>query len=153
VSDTESGAHYGMPGQPTEPQPQFAAAEPITVATVAEDDAPPAVTTPTTRLEQIAAEQQVAQEPPPVHGYPFQWGGREWRVKPQFDVRVPAVLQSGNLTRALGLLLGKEQAEALLAHDCEESFTDQDLANMMITASGGTPDEVTMGESSASSTS
>jgi hypothetical protein len=140
-----------QPVSDTEPQPQFAAAEPITVATA--DDAPPAVTTPTTRLEQIAAEQQVAQEPPPVHGYPFQWGGREWRVKPQFDVRVPAVLQSGNLTRALGLLLGKEQAEALLAHDCEESFTDQDLANMMITASGGTPDEVTMGESSASSTS
>lgn len=108
-------------------------------------------------LDTLADEQAAAAPITPdvvVPGYPFEWGGREWRLKPQFDVRAVAALQSGEIGRALGLMLGKEQAKELLAWDPEDEsvvFSDDVLAQMIQTC--GSAGGLTLGESSASQTS
>jgi hypothetical protein len=125
------------------PAPQTAAAEPLEVSSAdlaaVDYPPPPPVSTPQATglpLDALADEQAPAHSPPPVHGYPFHWGGREWRVKPQFDVRVVAHLERGAIGKALGLLLGKEQAEEMLNWDSEEPLTDPVLGEMMKLAAG-----------------
>lgn len=69
----------------------------------------------------------------PPHGIPYQWSGRTWRLKPQFDLRVVVALKAGDFSRALGLLMGKAQTEALIGLDSEEPFTDDVLKDMIET--------------------
>lgn len=89
--------------------------------------------------------------PDPPQGYPFTYGGAEFRAKPQFDLRVIAALQRGNFDRALVLLLGRDQTDALLALDTEEVFTEEKLGEIVDIVAKGSG--ITAGESSVSSTS
>lgn len=77
-------------------------------------------------------------DPPP--GIPYEWAGRTWRLKPQFDLRVVVALRSGDFGRALGLLIGKAQTAALLDLDSDEPFTDDVLKDMVerVAKSNGT---------------
>lgn len=76
----------------------------------------------------------------PPQGVPFEWAGRTWRLRPQFDLRVVVALKAGDFGRALGLLIGREQTDALLALDTDEPFTDDVLKAMVerVARSNGT---------------
>ena len=82
------------------------------------------------------------------HGFPWEWAGHTFRVKPQFDIRCVAALQRGDFNRALTFLLGDEQTAELLAIDSDEPFGSDELKELVEIAAkqNGT----TSGESSAS---
>jgi hypothetical protein len=85
---------------------------------------------------------------PAIHGYPYEFGGHTFRLRPQFDLRLVAALQRGNFDRALVLILGKEQVETLIDLDSDEVFDEARLTEMvdLVAKRNGT----TVGESSAS---
>lgn len=91
----------------------------------------------------------IADATPDPQGYPFDFGGRTWRLKPQFDLRVQVRLKREDLAGALKLMLGAEQAEELIDLETDDVFDDTVLVAMieLVAKKQG----VTAGESQASS--
>lgn len=82
------------------------------------------------------------------HGYPFEWAGETFILRPQFDIRAMTTFRAGDWERTLRFLVGPDEAQRMLEHDTDEVLGLDTLAEMMQTSMQHLG--MTMGESPAS---